>query len=91
MLLLRPLVSGDGAGDIVEGRGDTPTPPVLGRCQQRGNKRETTVIRHGQGVLLIILRPLSLDTDLVTPLMAEEEDDPKKNPPTPRTWEVPTT
>ena len=27
----------------------------------------------------------------VAPLIAEKEDKPKENPPTPQTWEVPTT
>ena len=35
--------------------------------------------------------PLSQDTEPVTPLIAEEEEYPKENSPTPRTWEVPTT
>ena len=58
-------------------------PPGLWRCQKRGNKGETLIIRNGRSVLLIFLHPMSQEAKLVTPFMAEEEDEPKENPPTP--------
>ena len=66
----------DRAGDTIDGgrggraKGKSTYPPRLCRYQQRGNKGETGVIRHGQGVLLLILRPLSQETNMTTPLMS---------------------
>ena len=64
-------------------QGKSAPPPGLGRCQQRGDKGETSIIPHRQGVLLLFLRHLYQDTDMAILLMAEEKEDPNENPPTP--------